>query len=59
MTGDLLLALDQGTTSTRTIAFDAALTPLGREIRKALDDALSSAAWKLRSAVRPSSVCKV
>ena len=29
MTGDLLLALDQGTTSTRTIAFDAALTPLG------------------------------
>ncbi len=27
MTGDLLLALDQGTTSTRTIAFDAALAP--------------------------------
>ncbi|MEO3474972.1 glycerol kinase GlpK [Roseomonas sp. CAU 1739] len=28
MTGDLLLALDQGTTSTRAIAFDAALTPI-------------------------------
>jgi glycerol kinase len=28
MTADILLALDQGTTSTRTIAFDAALTPL-------------------------------
>jgi len=28
MTADLLLALDQGTTSTRTIAFDAALRPL-------------------------------
>jgi len=27
MTGDLLLALDQGTTSTRTIAFDGALAP--------------------------------
>jgi glycerol kinase len=27
MTGDLLLALDQGTTSTRSIAFDAALAP--------------------------------
>ncbi|MBR0670262.1 glycerol kinase GlpK [Neoroseomonas soli] len=27
MTDDLLLALDQGTTSTRTIAFDAALAP--------------------------------
>ena len=28
MTQDLLLALDQGTTSTRTIAFDASLVPL-------------------------------
>ena len=28
MTADLLLALDQGTTSTRTIAFDAALRPI-------------------------------
>ncbi|WP_198372726.1 glycerol kinase GlpK [Roseomonas rosulenta] len=28
MTADILLALDQGTTSTRTIAFDAALAPL-------------------------------
>jgi glycerol kinase len=28
MTADILLALDQGTTSTRSIAFDAALTPL-------------------------------
>ncbi|HWT07998.1 MAG TPA: glycerol kinase GlpK [Roseomonas sp.] len=28
MTGDLLLALDQGTTSTRAIAFDAALRPI-------------------------------
>ncbi len=28
MTADLLLALDQGTTSTRAIAFDAALRPI-------------------------------
>jgi len=28
MTADILLALDQGTTSTRTIAFDAALAPI-------------------------------